>query len=98
MINLDKWTKDFVGKWVKYTGYGLDYLSHKVDRNKIGKIKFRSGSGIFVVYECEGNWNKYGDYEAVPTEAKDLEFCEAEPMTKGEILFKGREYEGGNKD
>ena len=100
MIDINKWTKDFsyVGKWVRYTGKSIEYLSHKVARGKIGKIKFRSGSGIFVVYECEGNWNKFGDYVSIPTQAKDLEFCEAEPPTKEEILYKGRDYEGGNED
>lgn len=97
MIDLNKWTKEFVGKWVKYTGRGFEYLSHKVAEGKIGKIKFLSGE-IFVVYECEGNWNKFRDYEAIPTEAKDLEFCEAEPLTKEEMLYKGRDYEGGNED
>ena len=100
MIDLDKWTKGFsyAGKWVKYTGEGMEYLSHKVAKGKIGKIKFRSGSDIYVVYECGGNWNEFKGYIAIPTEAEDLELCEAGPPTKEEVLYEGRDYEGGNKD
>ena len=100
MIDLDKWIKDFsyVGKWVRYTGRGMEYLSHKVARGKIGKIKFRSGSNIFIVYECGGNWDKFRGYVSIPTEAEDLEFCEAGPMTKSEIYHKIRDYDSSVRD
>ena len=98
MIDKNKWTKDFVGKWVKYTGKGMEYLSHKVTRGKIGKIKFRSGSNIFVVYECGGNWNKFRGYVSIPTEAEDLKFCGAGPMTKSEIYHKIRDYDSSVRD
>jgi len=98
MIDLDKWTKEYIGKWVKYTGKGMEHLSHKVSRGKIGKIKFRSGNGVFVVYECKGNWNKFREYYSILTEARDLEFCEAGPMTKSEMYHKIRDYDSSIRD
>ena len=86
MIDIKSLTKDDIGKWVKYTDFS---------KTEIGKIKSWNDKFIFVVYSCDGNWNKFKNYTAAATSPRDLVFSKAEPMTKADILYKGRDYEGG---
>ena len=90
MIDIKSLTKEDVGKWVVYKSH--------TDESELGKIKSWNEDFIFVVYKCAGNWNKFEDYTAAATAPKDLTFSVAEPMSKSDILYEGRDYEGGNDD
>lgn len=68
MIDIAKLTSEHVGRWVVYTdGVG--------DTEK-GKIKSWNDSGIFVVYNANGNWDAdhWKDYTAAHTRPEDLQF------------------------
>ena len=88
-MDINNLPKDLKGKWVVYTGS---------NKREIGRIKFRSGANMFVVYNCAGNWNRFMRYTGVYTPIKDLEFCEASKPTKDEVLYKGRDYDSSVRD
>lgn len=45
----------------------------KDDRKEIGKVKsIAPNGGVFVVYNCAGNWNRFEDYTAANTRPEDL--------------------------
>lgn len=66
-INLKKLKPKDVGRWVEYEGYGFE-----VEK---GRIKSWNDKWIFVVYKCDKNWDRFGDYTAVATSPKTLTFC-----------------------
>jgi len=67
MIDIDKLTKEDVGKCVIYSN-GF--------KEEIGLIKSWNDKFIFVVYHCDGNWDKYQDYTGCATEGRYLTFKE----------------------
>ena len=90
MIDIKSLTKDDVSKWVRYIKDNR--------KSELGKIKSWNKTFVFVVYKCSGDWNNFKNYTGIPTDAKDLTFCGAEPMSKSDILYEGQDYEGGNED
>lgn len=54
------------GRWVEYRGSGGE-----IER---GKLKGWSDTGIFVVYKCGGEWDKFMDFTGQATKPKDLRF------------------------
>ncbi len=68
MIDISKLNDESVGKWVVYT----DGAGGK----ERGKIKSWNDSGIFVVYNTDGNWSgdNWKNYTAAHTRPEDLEF------------------------
>jgi len=89
MIDISKLTKDDVGKWVLYTDFS---------KTEIGKLKSWNDRFIFVVYSCNHDWNDFENYTAAATRPEDLIFSKVEPMTKGEILYEGRDYDSSVKE
>ena len=64
--------KEHIGKWVLYTA------SHGATEK--GRIKSWNDKFIFVVYKCDGNWDKFQDYTAAATDPKDLRFTTIEEV------------------
>ena len=54
--------------------YAPDYLADKPEMWEHGIVKRVNpyGHGYFVVYKCEGNWDRYEDYTAANTITKYL--------------------------
>lgn len=63
MIDISRLTSSDIGRWVEYT-----------PKNERGKIKSWNDSGIFVVYDCAGEWSNFKDYTAAHTRPEDLVF------------------------
>lgn len=75
MINIKKLTTQDKGKWVLYNP------SRKTGETKgseLGKLKSWTDKYIFVVYECDDNWDKYINYTGSATLPKDLRFLDPE--------------------
>ena len=66
MIDIAKLTQSDIGRWVHYNpGHG---------DGENGKIKGWNESGIFVVYNCGGEWDRFKDYTAAHTKPSQLTF------------------------
>ena len=97
MIDLNKLTKKDIGR-------GVIYTNPSTGEQEKGRLKSFTKEGlgrIFVVYKCAGNWDRYQDYIGVQTGCMNLKFKEEiriipEGISKEEVLYGGREYEGGN--
>lgn len=63
MIDITKLVSKDIGRWVELTG-----------KAQKGRIKFFTASFIFVVFDCEDNWNKYNEYVAIPVNPDSLTF------------------------
>lgn len=67
-IDINKLTKEDIGKWVRYTS---------TPKDEAGRIKSWNEKWVFVVYKCDGDWDDYKNYTAAATDPKDLTFfCE----------------------
>lgn len=73
MIDISKLNEGNVGNWVKYTSRD----GGKVEK---GRIKSWNDSGIFVVYNCAGEWDRFYDYTAAHTNPEYLEFTDEIPL------------------
>jgi len=71
-------TDAHIGAWVTYW-----------PKDEIGRIKRWAGSLVYVVYNCDGDWDNYDKYTAAATHHKALRFKEADagqmPMFPNEI-------------
>ncbi len=87
MIDITKLSDKDVGRWVVYKD---DTASREV-----GKIKSWNNSGVFVVYNCAGNWEDdlWKEYTSAHTSPQDLEFYD---LTSNEELK--RHHQGTDKD
>jgi len=47
-------------------------MSH--NKTEKGRIKSWNKINIFVVYKCDGNWDKFEDYTSCATDPEDLNF------------------------
>ena len=66
MIDIAQLTLKDIGRWVWYTpGHG--------DKEK-GKLKSWNSHFIFVVYKCDGEWERFRDFTGQPTKSSDLKF------------------------
>ena len=68
MIDVAQLRKSDIGRWVEYRGTGGE-----IER---GKLKSWNESFIFVVYKCEGDWDRFQDFTGAATEPEDLVFIE----------------------
>jgi len=73
VIDVKSLTEEDVGRWVVYEGGFC--LPQK------GRIKSWNDKYIFVVYKCNGEWDRYQDYTGVATDPKDLEFLDEKGNT-----------------
>ena len=92
MIEISKLTKDDIGKWVLFTP------KYDKSNGELGKIKSWNRTFIYVVYNCAYDWNNFKNYTSIPTDPDMLVFSKAEPMTKEEILYEGRDYDSSVKE
>ncbi len=65
-ISIDCLSGNDIGRWVKY------YPS--VGPRQTGRIKSWNEKWVFVVYNCDHNFDRYQDYTAATTDPNDLEF------------------------
>jgi len=63
MIDINKLTKDDIGKWVVYKS--------KLENEK-GRIKSWNDKCIFVVYASNNEWDNYQNYTGCSTNPEDL--------------------------
>lgn len=65
MIDITKLTENEKGQYVVYS---------KNNEHKKGRIKSWNEKSIFVVYNCDDDWENYTDYTAEATRPEDLSF------------------------
>ena len=97
MIDLNKLTEKDIGRWVIYT----DSYTGEQEKGKIKSFTKKGLGRMFVVYKCAGDWDRYQNYRGIQTGCENLRFKEEiriipEGISKEEVLYGGREYEGGN--
>jgi hypothetical protein len=66
MIHIKELGPKDVGKWVEYRG-----ATGETER---GRIKSWNDRFVFVVYRCNGEWNRFKDFTAAATNPSDLTF------------------------
>ena len=66
MIDIAKLTKKDIGRWVLYKG--------SAGEQEGGRLKSWNDKYIFVVYKCDGQWNRFQDFTGWATDPEDLEF------------------------
>ena len=66
MITLGNLTNKDKGQWVKYTP-----SLGKIER---GRIKGWNTVWVFVVYNCDDDWDNFMDYTGCATSPEDLTF------------------------
>ena len=67
MIKIAELTEADKGRWVEYS-------SRLPNSEQNGRIKGWNDMWVFVVYGCDDNWDRYGDYTGCITDPKDLRF------------------------
>ena len=68
MIQIQDLKPEDVGRWVTYNKDPFE--KHK------GRIKTWNKEFIFVVYKCQGEWDRFLDYGAMATSPEDLDWQE----------------------
>ncbi len=68
MIKLEDLTSEDIGSWVTFA------LSQ--GRRQLGRIKSFNDQWVFVVYNCNSDWDNYANYTAAATTAPSLTFVE----------------------
>jgi hypothetical protein len=66
MIHLHDLKPSDIGRWVVYGDRWLEE----------GRIKSWNQHVVWVVYKCDGQWDRYDEFTAAPTDPRDLEFKE----------------------
>ncbi len=73
MIDVKALKKEDIGKWVLFTdGCG---------KHEKGRIKSWNDVWIFVVYNCDFQWDKFQDYTGCATRPDELDFT-----NKGKVV------------
>ena len=67
MIDIAKLRKEDIGKWVLYVP------SHYGGTEK-GRLKSWNEKWIFVVYQCDGEWDDFENYTGAATSPEYLTF------------------------
>ena len=70
MIDTKKLTESDKGRFVIYR--------HKYSYSVIGKIRSWQNNYIYVVYNCDDDWDNYMNYTAAATDCLLLDFIESE--------------------
>lgn len=68
MIDIKQLTEKDIGRWVKYTG--------SAGEEAFGRIKSWGDIFIFVVYNCNNEWDRFRNFTPSPTNPKCLEFIQ----------------------
>jgi hypothetical protein len=66
VIDITKLTESDKGRWVRYTP--------SAGPRECGRIKSWNEKWIFVVYNSDGNFDRYEEYTACATDSAQLEF------------------------
>ena len=66
MIDLVTLRKEDIGRWVLYEG--------SAGEKEKGRIKSWNSKFIFVVYKCNGEWDRFQDFTGCATNPEDLRF------------------------
>ena len=67
MIDIFSLKQSDIGRWVKFKNYKCEEL---------GRIKSHNSYNVFVVFNCDNNWENYADYTAESVHPSRLEFVE----------------------
>lgn len=70
MISVSNLRSEDRGRWVEYTG--------GAGEKERGRLKSWNQHFIFVVYKCDGQWNRYSDFTGQATDPSDLRFIKDE--------------------
>ena len=71
MIHLHDLTHTDIGRWVVRASVGSRYITLEQ-----GRIKGWNQQFVFVVYKCDGHWDRYWEYTGAATNPEELEFVE----------------------
>ena len=66
-MKISNLTQRDVGRWVEYHSFG---------KQERGRIKSWNDKWVFVVYNCDQNWDRYQDYTGCATDPEDLVFSQ----------------------
>jgi hypothetical protein len=75
VIDIRQLTEKDIGRWVKYTG--------NAGEEAFGRIKTWNNIFIFVVYNCNDEWDRFKKFTPSPTNPKCLEFIENDIRESG---------------
>lgn len=67
MIHIPDLTPADVGRWVVYRDFG---------GKQLGRIKGWNQHVVWVVYKCDGQWDRFADFTGEPTDPRDLELID----------------------
>lgn len=70
MIDETKLTDEDIGRWVLYEEF--------VGKKKKGRIKSWTFGCIYVVYKCDGEWDRFQDFTAFATPPSRATFIKDE--------------------
>lgn len=70
MIDIATLRKEDKGRWVEYRGTGGE-----VER---GRLKGWNNHYIFVVYKCNGEWERFMNFTGAATDPQQLSFVDHE--------------------
>ena len=79
MIEISELTKADKGKWVR--------IKNLPGKKATGRIKTWNTSFIFVVFQCDNDWDNYADYTAEAVKWSNLEFIDEEDKQKMEKII-----------
>jgi hypothetical protein len=66
MIQISSLSESDCGRWVIYSALSL--------HSERGRIKDWTDQVIYVVYQCDDQWDRFEEYTAQATNPEDLEF------------------------
>ncbi len=69
-IRIQELTESDVGRWVKYCPRHYPVA-------EVGRIKSWNKTWIFVVYNCDNDWDNFENYTGAATSPEELVFIEA---------------------
>ena len=72
MIDIAELREEDIGRWVLYQG--------GVGEKEKGRLKSWNDEFIFVVYKCDGQWQKFQDYTGNATNQEDLRLTTLEEV------------------
>ncbi len=72
MNDMAQLRKEDIGKWVLYEGMGGE--------KEKGRIKSWNATFIFVVYKCDGQWDRFQDFTGNATSPESLRFTTLEEI------------------
>ena len=74
MIDIAELRKEDIGRWVLYQG--------GAGEKEKGRLKSWNDKFIFVVYKCDGQWQRFQDYTGNATNPEDLRWTKLEEVVQ----------------